>query len=370
MVVQHVMESSPIPFLALPLCLTLLITPTAAVPLRAISARHDDPTHDLSQSIVLSYILLVAAALQIRPGILWSQSRMLRKLRAFQEQKKDIDITRDAFGTHPVPHTIHHIFSRLYISLSKGRHRRLQRVFSFLFYLFLFSIDILDTIPTTQLPYETSSDVIDAFRLTVYWGSTTVLGARPFSFMEAIAAALICILYAISIILFAGRPRVLNGTPRIVVFVIRVTLASFVVLIDAWDLFQCFRSESNGIASMANAIRKKPHKLNFHQEDRFNQMRNIMYEETRCTTNSSHCREKTLVKYWRVNLFRDVIVPIMFLATNGLMWGAIDTEYVPQIVVVETFETFAWIMFVVNESQVEPRLLIELLRVSQSLVSI
>lgn len=131
-------------------------------------------------------LLVLTIILQVRHTVLWSESRMLRKLKyklKVQKAKKIAKSVRDNIDVDidGTPESVSSdiVFARLYQSLSKGRHRLLGRAFTQLAYISLWALEMAETFerPFRQI---LNSDVLLSFRCLLAVASFTVLGAfRP-----------------------------------------------------------------------------------------------------------------------------------------------------------------------------------------------
>ena len=144
-----------------------------------------------------------------------------------------------------------------------------------------------------------------------------------------------------------------------------VLLSIFYEVREAWRLT---KSRSLHISSIANTIRENDGMLSAQQQKHFDNMRLLLQEDDVRKRQGKPLRGERGGEYWQVTSSRGLIelfVVLTLVVTNGIIWSTPLTIEVPQLVAVEVFELFSTILFFINDHQVEPRLFLELLRLTE-----
>lgn len=125
-------------------------------------------------------LIFLTGALATKTAMLWSSSRILRKLRAIQQTQSPSQLLSSVRKTSPDI-----AFSDFYIQYAKGRHRAFSRAYEHLYIFVITTMDVMSAL----LPFGTSlfrSEALLSLRVIAYCGSFTVLGARALTPGEAI----------------------------------------------------------------------------------------------------------------------------------------------------------------------------------------
>lgn len=296
----------------------------------------------------------VAGALQVKAPMLWSTSRILRKI---QSTSRPESLLQAVSAT-----SLQEAFSQLYVSLSKGRHRRFSRIYGQLYFLFIVFIDVSDTFLNVNVIY---SEALLALRVLIYFGAFAVLGARAFTFVEsmviyglALGHAGLLLAFGFGWITIAPRTAWTLNTVRV------VCIGGLTVLSVIFELCVALKCSGNDIAQIANAIRTKKIVEGTRQAERFNSLQQM------CISEPDSTRGKTGGFYWTLSWSDsiDIVLVLILTATNGPAWGKYDSGMVPTTVIIESLEFLSNVLFFFNKTQVEPTLFFELMKLSKTKV--
>lgn len=233
-----------------------------------------------------------------------------------------------------------------------------------LYLLFVLSIDVLSGLLDVDF---STSEALLALRIMIYFGSFTVLGARPLTIAETLF-----------IIILGGRARcrsilafgfgwifvsekvstILNG--------IRYAFLPIALIVLLVDVIIGLRCSDRHIGQIANSIRTGRFSSKSKQVNKFDSMEKIvMFDAAKeeGTKNSS---------YWGLEAFAVIglLGLCFFTATNGLAWGLIrNKDIIPTLVVIETLEFVSSALFIINETQVEPILFTRILALAHQKVT-
>lgn len=302
-----------------------------------------------------AFITLCAGFLVIKMPVLWSESRVLRKLQALTSQQLSL-ITS---ATDEI-----HIFAQMYTHLAKGRHRRVGRMYKSLFYLFMLGLDV-------SLDYQgvaLMSSGIFALRAVLYFGMFSVWGARPFSLTEAVSlVALVAFQLCITGLFLVGV--IANGDSAAqLAFVIRI-LRGIVSVLSAcfhvYEFFTSFRGTGTHVSDISNAICKNRLKDESRQECRLHYML-VMCEEA-----EKQGKGTKSGPYWCLSSAQiaDITSLAFVFLTNGIAWGRAPISEVPPVLLIEALEIISAVLSFVNDTQVESTLFARLLIASRGLAA-
>lgn len=295
-------------------------------------------------------VTLVAGFLVFKMQVLWSESRMLRKLRARSaEQVAVITSASDEMQN----------FSQIYAHFAKGRHRRISRVYQSLFYLFLFSFDTL----VQQDQLDPSDGGIMALRSVLYSGLFSVWGARPFSLRESLLLVS-CVIFHLCVtsVFLAGVVGDGIAVARFAYTVRVLRLAVFLLFagVDLFKLCVSFRGDGTHVSEISYAIQKARLRSESRQDCRLRWMVSM------CENAENSRRGTKAGPYWGLNassILQICALSFEFL-TNGIAWGPSPVSAIPPVLLLEAFELVATVLILVNDTQVEPTLFAHMLKIA------
>lgn len=336
---------------------TASVSNTSSVPVLALRQTDEDVSFEEKPAVVWVRILLLvfAGALQFKAPMLWSESRILRKLEC-----RTPNIILD-----PIISTdLHGAFSEIYISFSKGRHRIFSRVYYDLYLLFVVSIDALSGLLGVDF---STSEALLALRIMIYFGSFAVLGARALTGLEMLFITGLAALNAASILAFGFEWLTISGKVLNILNVIRLVTLLIEVIVSFLDITLGLCSADTNIAQVANSIWTGKFSRWSRQQRRVNEMHRIVQSD------SANRKGTTNGTYWRLG-FRnalDLLILFFFTASNGPTWGALyPRDIIPTVVVIETLEFVSNALFLINETQVEPTLFVKILDLAEQKVNL
>lgn len=290
--------------------------------------------------------------------MLWSESRILRKLDC-RDPRVILDsiLATDLYGA----------FSEIYISFSKGRHRKFSRVYYSLYLIFIISIDVMSGLLGVDF---STSEALLALRVMVYFGSFTVLGARPLIFAETLFIIVLAALNAGNILVFGFGWFVVSEKASSYVYWtltgIRYITLPTALIVSLVDIAVGLCCSSTHISQIANSIRTGRFSSNKRQVRRFNDMNEkVMSDEA----NKQGTKNGP---YWRLGALDviDLLALFFFTFTNGLAWGRVNKNIIPTLVVIETLELVSTALYTINETQVEPALFAKILSLAHQKVTV
>lgn len=343
----------------------LLLCITSALPIGTVS-----PTTEPSTSALLSYkqeqqyeedsdsdenlagdwvrvlLLVTAAALQFKAPMLWSESRILRKLRS----RTSSDIV-DSIKSRDLQSA----FAEIYIQFSKGRHRKFSRFYYDLYFIFVLATDVVSW--TFEADYSIS-DAILALRFMIYFGAFTVLGARSLGFLEWLTIlCFVSVKIGLTVATVYGQIRL----TRVARPVLQSVVVSFLLMEFVLSLLQFVAGASNfrvEIADIAASIREAKFGTRKSQQQRFEKIQGF--------TNCENFDKKGTKEgaYWRLE-WLDVGDLGAFLFSSMVVGLLYTSEYprksIPTMIAIETLEFVSTVLYFVNRTQVEPTLFVKIM---------
>lgn len=297
--------------------------------------------------------ILYAVALQSKVQILWSESRMLRKLHKINPTFLISNITGVDTNTR---------FAQIFEKLAKGRNRRINCIYPHLYVLFTILVDVVFFLDLS-LPVLHISEAFNSFRLLIYIGSFTVLGARPLSCPELLSLTFIILVQASFIVLFGlGIAHIPKGV-RVTLDVIRIIDLVVITITSIIKISRAYHSTDDDISQVVNTILKKSVRGDSRQGRRLNFMRQLVEPDEYEHEN----RSGKIMSYWRPDTFAliDIASVLLYAFTNGLVVGELAHGAIPVFVVMESLEVVSSFLFFINETQVEPTLFVKLLGIAK-----
>lgn len=374
---------------------------------------------------VTSVALIVFSILEFKSTALWSESRMLRKIRkgeSVEKAKTQIDRRRVPVGRAlapsygPLSSTSHvlsaldHRFPVSYHMLAKGRSTTFSRLYPALYVIATTCLDVLDGLEFESMVdgrgafgFFPASDVLNAFRIKVYLGSFTVIGAL--SPVLRTKVLIICAILgfgnAFFLVLCGHVFPELNCQARRVINLIRIVVA---VLITAnfavVDGIALLGSNSTNVHSIASVLleanpteqeawlgdNSEPHPMGSSNAE--HRVQYIASEEQRARMRNLLCAvakarsgqldiSPSLVGRLMVTSKRGhgiFVEAMLFVATSflfvsqGLIWGR--EQNLPVFLLVDSLELVSVFLLFVNTFVVEPELFRTLLPYDESLRAI
>lgn len=336
---------------------TIVLTSVAHCESGQLSQLTSDITSLESQNPLSSFIgilfILYAVALQSKVHVLWSESRMLRKLLKANSSNLISDITSIDTNVR---------FAQIFDKISKGRHRHVNRIYPHLYVLFTILVDVASYLGNyLSLPILQMSDAFNSIRLLIYLGSFTVLGARPLSCPEVLLLTFIILVQACFIVLGGiGIIQIPNGL-RVTCTTLRVITLVIITITTVVKIARAHRSADSEISQVVNIILENKGRGEPRQTRRLDFMRQL------AESDEYESKNRTIMSYWRPDIYEliDILSVLLFAFTNGLVWRELSYGALPVLVVMESLEVVSSFLFFINQTQVEPTLFIELLRIAK-----
>lgn len=309
---------------------------------------------------------VLCAVMQLNAHVVWSESRMLRKLR-FLKRLKGATLLRASAseGTMGEPRENDEVFALLYAQLSKGQHRLSGRLYQEALPLLFGLIDLLLSSGNNLTDQIMRSDALVALRLLVCAGSVVVLGARPLSILESLLLFVCFSVYLAAMACISGRHEdsLFMNAGGLARLALLAAFAPFTVL----NVWQAARSTQRKLSNVANRIldgtlSDSPALLAY-----FNDMKQVA-KRHRATDDSTKMRGMSGAGYWSLGWRASVrgVFSFAISISSVFLSSSIDKPILPVFVLLEAFELFSLFLFILNETQVEPVLLIELLNISEA----
>lgn len=323
------------------------VNQTAVATTSSSGEGEEDTESTVRQSWAVLLITLVAAVINSKASMLWAESRMLRKLNSpnrgeveWVESVKQSMPQQDHFNFEAV-------FANSVITLSKGRHTRFGRLYSHIYLAFTVSIDLIVFAFDTDVIL--TSDVVIAFRLLIYSGALSVMGAYQFRrstycFIFG-PPTLFAVLVITDGIVSAPKPSWAHLVPTVLLWIS-----------IAWDAFlavksigPAFTQDESDMFSITDRILKGKSVTESQQK----YMDGILKDADIFKTRKG--------KYWRISLFTWFKHALHLLVGFAIILYDISPSQRPYVFVLDTFEMLAETLFIINDTQVAPTLFEELL---------
>lgn len=317
----------------------------------------------LASHIVLPLGLWVVVLLQANITVLWSESRMFRKISSTLKLKSAKRLRQEIVEQIGRPCSNDEIFATLYLNICKGRNRFVKRMFPNVLLFSMWVLDVATLSDAFMVLY--TSDAFTAFRLMISVGALSVLGAFRLSIYEGAFLTLGWVAYIFSFSFLSLREK--GSTFVIAVNVFRSTLMGVAsVFLLAKIAFQG-KGEDKHLSSILNSISSGKLSKNRRQSKRLQVMR-AWIKRLDSEKNVEEIQTSSFSKYWHPKeLCYELIVTVLLLCTNGMSWNLTSHEPLFWLVVVlESSDYLLFVLLFINDSQVEPELFLQLLRISDS----
>ena len=331
-------------------------------------------------------ILLVgAAALQSKSGILWSESRILRKVHARFPFKLRNSVTPDMLSNPEDPDP-YEVFFHLYLQLSKGRHRTYSRAYSALFYGFLYITAIVEFVYFTyggEAIRISTSEAFIALKLPVLVNSLTVLGATNLTLFERLLLLSVLTAYGtIVMVIGLGHVQISQKAASIlrIVFITGSVSVVFIEFCYYVYAYLGFSSSISDIVARMFSVQKerwikdtKSYQERIIEKLRPKQNKRLKKLSKEAQRKAGKLKESVfsrIKRTWVEKDFDTFIAFFNFLAWNGLSlvdaftWGQQESKYLSILVVIGMLDILATFMLFVNDSRVEEDLFKELLKIA------
>lgn len=319
-------------------------------------------------------LLFITLLLQSRPNMIWSDSRMLRKIkyrlqaqtpfRIFAEVRQGLDEEIDG---ELICESNDIVFARLYEKLSKGRNRFVGRSFTHFAFISLWFIELAEIFeqPYIQL---LESEVLISFRLLLTVGSFVILGAFKPTVAETIilsfsisGAVFLTAIMRITVPYYLVKDRfdrVLNVSGYV-----RMASIAIGLLLVLRQIFKSFFNEETHISNIVNCIMNRTISSKPHHTKRLEDMRiKVRRGDSSSYGNLSVWSVRGnigLVNWFGVCLF-------MISVIDGAAYSVVlPQKYVPRFFVLESCSYILFILLILNDTHVENELLFQLLRISE-----
>lgn len=313
-------------------------------------------------SWIVVIVILLCALLQLNVRSVWAESRMLRKLR----QKLRSDGGRSFVSAVARPNDApNDTFARLFEELSQGRHRLSGRLYPNMLPLLIWAIDlVVQWPPYPQFEMEVlSSGALTTFRFLMTTSSLIVLGARAFTIIETFVLIFLLSGYISSIVSVHYYVRISHAT-ALAFGRLHIAVIGVAILAGVQQLYQAGRGDGCNVSDIAFKITQGTLDENRRQMRHMAAMReqvkmsNLEGEIPRGTTGGS---------YWKLDAWSSLTIGIsaFIFAENIVYSSVIGSELLPLFAILETCELMALVLFLFNDSQVQPVLFLELLKLAQ-----
>lgn len=325
------------------------------------------PAGETASQWVRFAVIVVAAALNTKAMTLWSESRMLRKVRARHHRQ----LRNSLISEHR-----DHAFVELYVSLSKGRHRTYSRYFPLLYYAFLFTLDAIDVIELLARgsfnPDVTSSEELTAFRLLIYVGSFATFGAAKLTIAQSLLLVFCNVTIATLQVLFGYGILRVSGAVRYVFIALQSALIGgffFVRIIQDYGERQ---ASLPGIVAIMASVRENNfqnpnlERIDLRKGLSKRQSTSLETMEKLATQyeNFDAERARDLVSWWGAD-FGDFMVFFVVSALNAMVWGQASKDQVPRIAFLSCLEATSTFLLFINNTMIEKILFVKLLQIGR-----
>ena len=304
-------------------------------------------------SLIAVIFILFATILQSKAAMLWSESRILRKINDRTHSTLTDGITTTDTNIR---------FATIFKNLSKGRHRRFSRMFSHFFLFFGVGLDLMFSLEhfrnVSVIP---TSEALTTVRALIYFGSFTVLGVRPLSRLETLGLCLVVLVQASSLSLFGLGKIQIPNTGRTVIHVLRVLVLLTFLFIESMRSWSTFHSTGNDVSQIVNVILKNNLRDGSKQAKRLERMHAIAKSEENM---GNSWNEKPYTRP-KLSQFFEWGSIMLFALMNGPAFGEEDFHTLPNIVIIESLEIVSNFLLFINDTQVEPELFVRLLRIAR-----
>lgn len=343
-------------------------------------------------------LLAIVAVMQFKSNLLWSHSRIFRKITKLQELKNASLIRsqiKEEYNIGDGEDQNDRIFSCLYISMAKGKNRLSGRVFSTLFVFFYLVLNVLQRIPfaANEIEFIASSEVYLTLEMSLAVASVTVLGAfrttKCIKVLVLLAMALVSYGFAMYFSFTRTLVRYNYTTESIYNTTSTVFFGYDVVGVILGFVLSKFYLDTD-VSSLAQAINKKYMTVNPLLSRRLEEMKRIAalsptsntglsssstnVTATNPSPTSSHWTPEKVNRFVRFENFYlyyfrcfDFANVIFIIGINLTYASWIQSQaLLPSFIAVEVAAFFTLTMLFIDEYIVEPRVLIELLKIAHS----
>lgn len=350
------------------------------------TTRNTEPQFGADVSQYVAFLVIIAAAgLQIKSQMLWSESRMLRKVRSYHPQELRNYALPILMSNPQNPHQ-NEIFTELYVKLSKGRHRPYGRLYPMCYYYFTYIVDMLG-FSSSKFETLATSDSLIAFRLLIYLGSLTVLGAKRLSAKETILLISMVTMIASSILLSGIGVIIVPESAVSKITAVWWVLFSISIASDSVYFVFVIKGYSTTISDIAYAIWNEKQKrlkiggladtevssyLHPKQKKRLDMMSNralesLELQKIEAPKASRSCFPTIAMMkdfdYWI--LIRNIILFSGESLLGSWLWGRQSSTALPAIVFLECLQYVGGFMLFINDTKVEPELFKELMKIAE-----
>lgn len=351
------------------------------------SGKYEEPLASQTEYIesndawVLPPILVLATFLQLRVDTVWSESRIFRKLVNELKSRGKNQIRREVISTFPSHEcTNDQVLAKLYVLMSKGRHRAANRLYSYLLFWTFWIIDILLSLGQVHIITVMDSDALIVLRLMLSLGSLQVIGSvnsrRNIVVVSIVTIAAIYggtfFLHDISTPHNNEHPWSLD-TPLIVykiVVYIRIIMVGGGILISIYSCIKDCRGTGNHISNIVYRIEEigegKP-VLESHNLRFLKTRKKIQENYTKNFEMSSNLIVATSF-YFSPSLktYVEVVVSCALFISNPFLLSGWCDGRLPKIAIVEAFEFIGMWLLLVNDTMIEPALFATLIDIADT----
>lgn len=342
---------------------SLLLSPTLSVSQTA-SPLSPPPDSTFFQPTGDFLFIVVTTILALRSHTLWSESRILSKLRNRSRAQQ----LAAAESNDPLVR-----FAQVYASFSKGRQRIHNRIYEPLYFILLFGMDLF----RENKDYDFDTNEYLALRVVAYVGFFTVLIARGFSWKEALMAFCTVTGYLIYTGMFLygiwGEDERFDAI-RVHIERIRWVLIAFHLLFDVWYFFSAVFGVDDEISGVVRVVEKSIRARNEEGIQSSYELWSGSVQNCRMTYMRELSRNPNIAivgtkrgPYWKLPYWAmyEIFSLLVLGLTNGFVWGKQeDFSLVPRILGIEVLEMMSWVLYLVNRTQVEPSLFVFLIKLA------
>lgn len=330
---------------------------------------------------LLPSLLALSVLLQMKMDMMWSESRIFRKLVKQIKRKGKKNIRQEVINSFPQSECHNdESFGRLYTMMSKGRHRTISRVYSYLLLWTFWILDILISFGAVNEFAIFDSEALTVLRLMLSMGALQVVGAIRVGRKRILGVIIICsIPYVLSyfifqnVIMFAGDYSWVGPFPETIFRICNYIRCAIVVIGFLLSLYPCWKDylgKDSHVSNLANCIEEGLHE----SRDRQSQMKRLQFVRKRIQhiyEENPDCTSDLMIadSYFIAPSFRayvDVFVSFTLFLTNAFLLGNLSKGRLSKIVIVEFFEFIGICLLLVNDTVVEPALLATLIDIADN----
>lgn len=326
----------------------------------------------------VSSVLIVSTLLQVRIHMLWSESRVFRKIVRKLKTSGRTQMREDAKKSFRDKECDNdQLLARIYTMNSKGRHLAANRVYSHLLLWTMWTLDIFESTGHLDSFAFIDSDALTVLRLMVAIGALHVIGAiRAKRNFILCCILIISVPYALSLVycqqidffLVAEEDKSISLVLYNILNFARLSVAFLGVILSIYPCVNDFLGRGTHISNISYTIENKSNlgNENLSQAKRLKEIRKHVEAIRHINPDSKNVlliADSKFVSY-SLSVYVEIIVTFILLSTNGVLTADLMQDRFPRLFLVEMVEFFGLSLQFVNDIVVEPTLLATLVDVA------